>query len=171
MNRFEYIRPATVSEAVAAAAAPGSAYLAAGTNLIDLMKGGIVSPEQLIDVSRLAGLDRIEPLPEGGVRIGALVRNADLAYDPIVSKRFPAVAEALLSGASAQLRNAATSAATCCNAHAAPTSTTRRAPATSGSRAWAVTRAAARTACTPCWAGASRVSHPPIRFLRAVGSP
>jgi xanthine dehydrogenase YagS FAD-binding subunit len=108
MNRFDYVRPATVSEAVAAAAAPGSAYLAAGTNLIDLMKGGIVSPQRLVDVSRLPGLDRIEPLPDGGVRIGARVRNADLAHDPTVSKRFPAVAEALLSGASAQLRNAAT---------------------------------------------------------------
>ena len=108
MNRFDYVRPATVAEAVAAAAVPGSAYLAAGTNLLDLMKGGIVSPKRLIDVSRLAGFDRIEPLPDGGVRIGARVRNADLAYDPTVSTRFPAVAEALLSGASAQLRNAAT---------------------------------------------------------------
>jgi xanthine dehydrogenase YagS FAD-binding subunit len=97
-----------VSEAVAAAAAPGSAYLAAGTNLLDLMKGGVISPQRLIDVSRLPGLDRIEPLPDGGVRIGARVRNADLAHDPTVSKRFPAVAEALLAGASAQLRNAAT---------------------------------------------------------------
>src|SRR6267143_2498083 len=108
MNRFDYVRPATVSEAVAAGAARGSAYLAAGTNLIDLMKGGIVSPKRLVDVSRLPGLDRIEPLPDGGVRISARVRNADLAHDPTVSKRFPAVAEALLSGASAQLRNAAT---------------------------------------------------------------
>jgi xanthine dehydrogenase YagS FAD-binding subunit len=108
MNRFDYVRPATMSEAVAAAAVPGSAYLAAGTNLLDLMKGGIVSPQRLIDVSSLPGLERIEPLPDGGVRIGALVRNADLAHDPIVRKRFPAVAEALLSGASAQLRNAAT---------------------------------------------------------------
>jgi xanthine dehydrogenase YagS FAD-binding subunit len=108
MNRFDFVRPATVSEAVAAAAVPGSAYLAAGTNLIDLMKGGIVSPKRLIDVARLPGLDRIEPLPDGGVRIGARVRNADLAHDPTISKRFPAVAEALLSGASAQLRNAAT---------------------------------------------------------------
>lgn len=97
-----------MSEAVAAAAVPGSAYLAAGTNLLDLMKGGIVNPKRLIDVSRLPGLDRIEPLPDGGVRIGARVRNADLAHDPTFSKRFPAVAEALLSGASAQLRNAAT---------------------------------------------------------------
>ncbi len=108
MNRFDYVRPVTVSEAVAAAAVPGSVYLAAGTNLIDLMKGGIVSPKRLVDVSRLPGLDRIEPLPDGGVRIGARVRNADLAYDPTFSKRFPAVAEALLAGASAQLRNAAT---------------------------------------------------------------
>jgi xanthine dehydrogenase YagS FAD-binding subunit len=108
MNRFDYVRPATVSEAVAAGAARGSSYLAAGTNLLDLMKGGIVSPKRLVDVSRLPGLDRVEPLPDGGVRIGALVRNADLAHDPTVSKRFPAVAEALLAGASAQLRNAAT---------------------------------------------------------------
>jgi xanthine dehydrogenase YagS FAD-binding subunit len=108
MNRFDYVRPATVAAAVAAAAVPGSVYLAAGTNLIDLMKGGIVSPKRLVDVSRLPGLDRIEPLPDGGLRIGARVRNADLAYDPTFSKRFPAVAEALLSGASAQLRNAAT---------------------------------------------------------------
>ncbi|MBV8739703.1 MAG: FAD binding domain-containing protein, partial [Alphaproteobacteria bacterium] len=108
MNRFDYIQPATVLEAVAAATVPGSAYLADGTNLIDLMKGGIVSPKRLIDISHLPGLDQIEPLPDGGVRIGARVRNADLAYDPTIGKRFPAVAEALLSGASAQLRNAAT---------------------------------------------------------------
>jgi len=125
MNRFDYIRPATVSEAVAAAAVPGSAYLAAGTNLIDLMKGGIVSPKRLVDVSRLPGLDRTEPLPDGGVRIGARVRNADLAYDPTFSKRFPAVAEALLSGASASCATPRRSAATCCNARDAPISMTR----------------------------------------------
>ncbi len=108
MNRFDYVRPASVQDAVAAAVVPGSAYLAAGTNLLDLMKGGIVSPARLVDVSRLPGLDRIEDLPDGGVRIGANVRNADLAHDPSFSRRFPAVAEALLSGASGQLRNAAT---------------------------------------------------------------
>jgi xanthine dehydrogenase YagS FAD-binding subunit len=108
MNRFDYVRPATVREAVAAAAEPGAAYLAAGTNLLDLMKGGISRPDRLVDVTRLPGLDRIEHLPEGGVRIGALVRNADLAHDAGFAKTYPAVAEALLSGASAQLRNAAT---------------------------------------------------------------
>jgi xanthine dehydrogenase YagS FAD-binding subunit len=108
MNRFEYARPATLAEAIAAGAAPGSAYLAGGTNLMDLMKGGVMRPGHLVDISRLPGLDRIEAMSDGGVRIGALVRNADLAYDAEFARRFPAIAEALLSGASAQLRNAAT---------------------------------------------------------------
>jgi xanthine dehydrogenase YagS FAD-binding subunit len=108
MNSFDYVRPATVREAVAAAAEPGAAYLAAGTNLMDLMKGGVTEPKRLVDISHLPGLDGIEDLPDGGVRIGALVRNADLAHDRNFARRFPAVAEALLSGASAQLRNAAT---------------------------------------------------------------
>jgi len=108
MNSFEYLRPASVRDAVAAAAQPGAAYLAAGTNLLDLMKGGISAPTRLVDVTHLPGLDRIEHLPDGSVRIGALVRNADLAHDRNFARRFPAIAEALLSGASAQLRNAAT---------------------------------------------------------------
>ena len=108
MKSFEYVRPAHVSDAVAAASKPGAIYLAAGTNLLDLMKGGVSRPDVIVDVTRLPGLDRIEPLADGGMRIGALVRNADLAHDPSFAKAYPAVAEALLSGASAQLRNAAT---------------------------------------------------------------
>jgi len=108
MKTFEYLRPATVAEAVSAAVEPGAAYLAAGTNLLDLMKGGVARPDRLVDITHLPGLDRVEDLADGGVRIGALVRNADLAHDRGFSQRFPAVAEALLSGASAQLRNAAT---------------------------------------------------------------
>jgi xanthine dehydrogenase YagS FAD-binding subunit len=108
MNRFDYIRPASVPEAVAAAAVPGSVFLAAGTNLLDLMKGAVARPERVIDITRLPGLDRIDWLPDGSVRVGALVRNADLAYDARFASSFPAVAEALLSGASPQLRNAAT---------------------------------------------------------------
>ncbi len=107
MNRFEYVRAGSVAEAVAASATEGAAFLASGTNLLDLMKGGVSRPARIVDVTRLPGLDRVETLP-GGVRIGALVRNADLAHDPDFAKQFPAVAEALLSGASAQLRNAAT---------------------------------------------------------------
>ena len=108
MNTFEFLRPTTIAEAVAAAAVPGAAYHAAGTNLLDLMKGGVMRPGRLVDVNRIPGLDRIEHASDGSVRIGALVRNADLAHDAAFARRFPAVAEALLSGASAQLRNAAT---------------------------------------------------------------
>jgi xanthine dehydrogenase YagS FAD-binding subunit len=108
MKTFDYVKPATIRDAVAAASEPGAAYLAAGTNLMDLMKGGILHPDRLVDISHLAGLDHIEDLSDGSVRVGALVRNADLAHDRNFARRFPAVAEALLSGASAQLRNAAT---------------------------------------------------------------
>lgn len=108
MKSFDYIRPSTVPEAFAAGLEPGSAYLAAGTNLLDLMKAGVSRPDRLIDLTRLPGLDRIERLADGGLRIGALVRNADLARDPYFARTFPFLAEALLSGASPQLRNAAT---------------------------------------------------------------
>jgi xanthine dehydrogenase YagS FAD-binding subunit len=108
MKLFDYVKPTTLAEAVAAAAQPGAAYLAAGTNLLDLMKGGVSRPDRLVDVTHLPGLDRVEHLPDGGVRIGTLVSNAGLAHDIDFAKAYPAVAEALLSGASAQLRNAAT---------------------------------------------------------------
>ncbi len=108
MNIFDYVRPASVAEAVAAAATPDAAYLGGGTNLIDLMKGGVLRPSRVVDITHLPGLDGIAFLDDGSVRVGALVRNADLAHDATFAGRFPAIAEALLSGASAQLRNAAT---------------------------------------------------------------
>src|SRR5215468_11110044 len=104
MKTFDYVRPRTVAEAIAAAAEPGSAYLTAGTNLLDLMKGGMARPDRVVDITRLPDLDRIERLPDGGFRIGALVRNADLAHDRDFARSFPTVAEALLSGASALQR-------------------------------------------------------------------
>jgi xanthine dehydrogenase YagS FAD-binding subunit len=108
MKNFDYVKPKTVGEAVSAAADPGATYLAAGTNLLDLMKGGVTKPDRLVDITHLPGLDRIEAVGDRSVRIGALVRNADLAHDHDFAQRFPAIAEALLSGASPQLRNAAT---------------------------------------------------------------
>ena len=105
MNGFEFVPARSLDEALAAGSAPGAVYLAGGTNLVDLMKAGVARPERVVHIGRLEGLDRIETLPDGGVRIGALVRNADLAEH---SGRYPLVAEATLSGASAQLRNAAT---------------------------------------------------------------
>lgn len=108
MNQFEYELAANVENAVASGRSNGAVFLAGGTNLLDLMKGNLVRPTRLVDINRVPRLDRIEFLPDGGVRIGALVRNSDLAHDPKFARDFPAVAEALLSGASPQLRNAAT---------------------------------------------------------------
>ncbi|MCD2174349.1 FAD binding domain-containing protein [Rhizobium sp. C4] len=107
MKRFDYIRPVSVDDAVAAFR-PGAAYLGGGTNLLDLMKIGVIQPDTLIDLGRIAELGPIEMLPGGGARVGALVRNSDLAYDRAFAAAFPMVAEAILAGASGQLRNAAT---------------------------------------------------------------
>jgi xanthine dehydrogenase YagS FAD-binding subunit len=106
---FQYERAADAAGAVAAlAGAPEDArYLAGGTNLVDLMRLGVETPARLVDVSRLA-LGAVEQLDGGGLRIGAGVRNSDLAADPIVRERYPVLAAALLAGASGQLRNVAT---------------------------------------------------------------
>jgi len=105
---FEYERAADVGGAVARVAGrPDAVFLAGGTNLLDHMKLGIASPGLLVDVTGLS-LDTIEFLPGGGVRIGALVRNSDLAADPVIRRRYPMLSQALLAGASGQLRNMAT---------------------------------------------------------------
>ena len=107
MIGFEYARPSTVVEAVRQVAArPGARFIAGGTNLFDLMKMDVERPPKLIDISRLP-LDKVEEDAAGGLRIGALVRNSDLAYHPLVERRYPVLASALLAGASAQLRNMA----------------------------------------------------------------
>jgi xanthine dehydrogenase YagS FAD-binding subunit len=107
MNRFDYVRPTTIAEAIAALGTPRASVLAGGTNLIDLMKYDVARPERLVDINRLP-LKTLEHTPDGGMRIGALVSNSDLAWDQKVRQRFPLLASAILAGASAQLRNAAT---------------------------------------------------------------
>ncbi len=110
MKPFDYQRADAVGSAIAAVAdRPDAAFLAGGTNLVDHMKLGVASPDLLVDVSRLP-LDQVEDLPDGGVRIGATVRNADLAAHPRIRRDYPVLSEALLSGASGQLRNLATTA-------------------------------------------------------------
>jgi xanthine dehydrogenase YagS FAD-binding subunit len=105
---FEYERAESADGAVAAVAAdPEATFLAGGTNLIDRMKLGVARPGRVVDVTRLP-LDRIEETEDGGLRIGANVPNSDLAADPLVRRRYPALARALLAGASGQLRNLAT---------------------------------------------------------------
>lgn len=110
MKAFTYERARTPAEAAAAAERhPGSRFIAGGTNLLDLMKLEIEAPPHLIDVNGLK-LDRIEPAEGGGLRVGALVRNTDLASDPRIRRDYAVLARALLAGASAQLRNKATTA-------------------------------------------------------------
>jgi xanthine dehydrogenase YagS FAD-binding subunit len=110
MKAFSYERAATPAAAAAAAARmPGARFIAGGTNLLDLMKLQIETPQHLVDINGL-GLDKIEKTPDGGLRIGALVRNTDLAADMGVRREYGLLSRALLAGASGQLRNKATTA-------------------------------------------------------------
>ena len=108
MDPFRYERAEDATAAVATIdASPGAKFLGGGTNLVDLMRLGVERPDVLVDVTRLAG-NSIEETADGGLRIGAAVKNSDLAADRRVRTRYPLLAEALLSGASGQLRNLAT---------------------------------------------------------------
>ena len=108
MRPFTYARATDAEQAAdLVAEQPDAVYLAGGTNLVDLMKLGVMRPGALIDVTAL-GLDRIEHRPDGGVLIGATVRNSDLAGDPGIRQRYPVLSQALLAGASGQLRSVAT---------------------------------------------------------------
>ncbi len=109
MNPFSFTRAATITEAYQAASQDNARFIAGGTNLLDLMKEGVERPSRLIDINDL-GLDQVEVLADGQIRIGALVRNADLAMHPLIQERYPLLASALLAGASPQLRNMATTA-------------------------------------------------------------
>ena len=110
MKAFSYERATTPAQAAAAIAArPGAKFVAGGTNLLDLMKLQVEAPVHLVDINGI-GLDKIERTPEGGLRIGALVRNADLATDARVRRDYGVLARALVAGASGQLRNMATTA-------------------------------------------------------------
>ena len=107
MIRFDYARPGDVADAVRGGAGDHVAYLAGGTNLVDLMKENVARPLEVVDINRLP-LAQITDLDDGGLRLGALATNADTAYDERVRARYPLLASAILAGASPQLRNAAT---------------------------------------------------------------
>ncbi len=107
MNRFDYARAGSLAEALRDGAGDDVRYLAGGTNLIDLMKENVERPARLVDINRL-DLHDIIKLDGGGLRLGALMTNADTAYHPQIEQRYPLLASAILAGASPQLRNAAT---------------------------------------------------------------
>jgi xanthine dehydrogenase YagS FAD-binding subunit len=107
MQAFQYEKVDDIGRALNAATAPHAKFVAGGTTLIDLMKLNVERPTTLVDINPLA-LDKVEKLPDGGLKIGALVRNSDLAHEAEVQKQYVVLSEALLSGASPQLRNMAT---------------------------------------------------------------
>ena len=108
MKPFAYARAATLDEALAAAREPGTAVLAGGTELLNWLRLGIAAPDRVVDISRVADLDRIERLSGGGLRIGALARLNHVAADEDVQRDWPVLREAIHKSASAQLRNLAT---------------------------------------------------------------
>ena len=107
MQSIYYDRATDLAHALQLGQQPGARYIGGGTNLLDLMKGDVEHPARLVDISRI-GLDQIAELPDGGLRIGALARNSDMADHPLLRQRYPLLAQALLAGASPQLRNMAT---------------------------------------------------------------
>src|SRR6185369_14849461 len=116
MHTFEFIRPADSAMAVAIGAQTTTTqqgadvrFLAGGTTLLDLMKLNVETPARLVDINRLP-LDKVERMPDGGLKIGATARNSDLAHHPIVRRDYAVLSQAILAGASAQLRNMATTA-------------------------------------------------------------
>jgi xanthine dehydrogenase YagS FAD-binding subunit len=122
MKMFALTRATDSAQAITAAAKATTAqqgaeirFIAGGTTLIDLMKLNVEQPKTLIDINRLA-LDKVEVLPDGGLTIGAGVRNTDLAHHPLVRKNYAVLSEAILSGATVQLRNMATTPVICCSA-------------------------------------------------------
>ena len=114
MHTFEFIRPPDSAAAIAAAAKSKTAqqgadvrFMGGGTTLIDLMKLNVETPDRVLDINRLP-LDKIEVMPDGGLKIGATARNSDLAYHAKVQKDYSVLSQAILQGASAQIRNMAT---------------------------------------------------------------
>src|ERR1700704_7052449 len=107
MLPFDYAKAKNENDAMDRVRAPKAAFVAGGTTLIDLMKLNVMLPAMLVDINSLP-LDKIELLPDGSLRVGAMVRNSDLAHHAEVIKRFPVLSQAILAGASAQLRNMAT---------------------------------------------------------------
>src|SRR5216684_5401026 len=106
MQAFQYSKADNLEGAVRGGSAAGTKYVAGGTTLIDLMKLNVESPTTVLDINGLP-LDRIESTPDGGIRIGAMVRNSDVAHHATVQQQYPVLSQALLSGASPQIRNMA----------------------------------------------------------------
>jgi len=134
MNNFNYEKVTGIDAAVAAASGPDRSFLGGGTNLLDLWKYDLAHPEKLVDLNGIAELKEITELPDGGLRLGALVTNNATAYHPVVQERYPLLSRTILAGA------------------AVTTFTTRTARVINVNPAPAAPPARGTTACTPSWA-------------------
>jgi CO/xanthine dehydrogenase FAD-binding subunit len=162
MKPFTYERVVDAREAGAAVLRANAKFISGGTNLLDLMKLEIEQPAHLVDISQLP-LNRLEDLPSGGLRIEAQARNSDVAADPRVRVRYRAVSEALLAGASGQLRNKASIGGSC-NVHVARISTIPPQSAISERRMMAARRCLASTGCMRSSAQATPVLRRTLRI-------
>jgi CO/xanthine dehydrogenase FAD-binding subunit len=154
MINFQYSRASDVADAVRQIAAdPKARFIAGGTNLLDLMKEDVERPARLIDITRLP-LKAVEDTADGGLRIGALVPNSDVAYHPQIVQRFPMLASAILAGASAQLRNMASTGGNLVQRTRCPYFYDVATPCNKRTPGRAARRSPASIACTPSWARA-----------------
>jgi xanthine dehydrogenase YagS FAD-binding subunit len=156
VESFRYTQATSVDTALKSEAGQqGAKFIAGGTTLVDLMKLNVERPSALVDINPLP-LAQIESVSDGGLKIGAMVRNSDLANHEVVRQRYTVLSEALLSGASPQLRNMATTGGICCSVRVATTSATPPTPrATSEAPARDVRRWMASTGFTRSWEPAS----------------
>jgi xanthine dehydrogenase YagS FAD-binding subunit len=159
MRSFTYERATDLHAAVAAVSRTGAKFISGGTNLLDLMKLEIERPVHLVDISRLP-LKDVEELPDGSLRIGAQAANSDVAADRRVRTRYPVLSQALVAGASGQLRNKASIGGNLMQRTRCPTSTTLRRTATSAIPARDAPPSAASIAFTPSSARATPASPP-----------
>jgi hypothetical protein len=171
MRPFAYARANSVEDALQAAQDPGAALLAGGTELLNWLRLGIAAPDRVLDITRIAGLDRIEPLPGGGLRIGALARLGDVAADERVGRDWPVLRVAIQKSRRPSFATSRRSPPTYCRRRAAPTFAPRtRWRATAERPDQAVRPAAATTIATHCSAGPTTAS-PPSRLIPPSRSP
>ncbi len=175
MNPFAYVAPQDTAAALNAIQAEPDTdsrmpprFLAGGTNLVDLMKADVMHPARLVDVNGLP-LDRIEETADAGLHLGALARNADTAYHPLVRTRYPLLTAAILRARPRRSAIWPATAAICCNARAAITFTTSACRVINAIRAAAVRPSAALRASTPSSAQRTLYCHPSIRSVRGTG--
>lgn len=159
MHNFSYAKAHSVPEAIQLVHVnPKAAFVAGGTNIIDLLKYNVTSAGALVDVNHIEGYHGIEEREDGTLRLGAFATNADTAYHPLIEERYPLLSKAILAGASAQIRNMATNGETCCNGRVVIIFMILTRPVISVSQAQVAPPLTVTTASWPLWAPVNNAS-------------